>query len=611
MAWEPGEVRFFEKISVPTVNDDENDGYRVSDIWLNLTGETSFRCLDSSVGAAVWKKNLSEVEGDPDPSLAGDLGCGGYNVDNVGKFCGCSLATTICNDTGATLVQGTAVTIHGLTEEKCCVCVSDNREKTKMPACVIVEADIADGENGCGIFLGRVKMDTSGMTGVAKDRLYVQNDGSLDTVIPSSGMVQRVGILTVKAAGNAGRICVSPRGPRSMYSAKDEYPIIRMGDTGYEKISFRSYDDTEIVELTSTVLDMKTHKIVGIVDPVDNQDAATKKFTIDNFGSKTSAAWSKSIGSGGDYATWAAMIADMPDLIAHEVMVTIKAGTTLTETCDLKNKHGLTSAAKIVVKSEKYFPTSGVLPTADSATATTLRDATLATTALGDDYFNGCWVFIVDGTGTDNGFVPITDYIDANGDVVVASWPGTQPDATSRYLIVGALINCGGILTAGLKFFDTSVNFLCCGLGVYDSAWFGFFVQGCKSGSFNYCGAYNCDREGFYAKYTPYMYTRYCGAVKCNTDNSSSGSGIRADLMSHVYVRDCGISDNNQRGIFSTDLSYIYSLNNFGDGNGAWGAYAFSAAQIRIVGTECSGSSGKHSDPGTAGTANADQASAY
>ena len=65
----------------------------------------------------------------------------------------------------------------------------------------------------------------------------------------------------------------------------------------------------------------------------------------------------------------------------------------------------------------------------------------MAAEAFGNDYFNGCWVFIVDGTGTDNGFVAITDYVDATGDVVVASWPGTQPDNTSRYLIFGALID--------------------------------------------------------------------------------------------------------------------------------------------------------------------------
>jgi len=41
---------------------------------------------------------------------------------------------------------------------------------------------------------------------------------------------------------------------------------------------------------------------------------------------KTTAAWTKSIGSGGDYASWALMIADMPNLIAHAVTVTIEAG---------------------------------------------------------------------------------------------------------------------------------------------------------------------------------------------------------------------------------------------------------------------------------------------
>jgi len=40
---------------------------------------------------------------------------------------------------------------------------------------------------------------------------------------------------------------------------------------------------------------------------------------VPNLSNKTTAAWNKTIGSGGDYATWAAMIADMPDLIAHAV----------------------------------------------------------------------------------------------------------------------------------------------------------------------------------------------------------------------------------------------------------------------------------------------------
>ena len=332
---------------------------------------------------------------------------------------------------------------------------------------------------------------------------------------------------------------------------------------------------------------------------------------VSHTSSKTTAAWSKSIGSGGDYATWAAMIADMPDLIAHAVTVTVKAGTTLTETCDLQNKSGLTSAAKITIQAEKYFPTSGGIPTADSATATTLRDAALATAALGNDYFNGCWIFVVDGTGTDNGFVPITDYVDATGDIVVTSWPGTQPDATSRYLIVGALIECGGTVDIGFSFVSNLVNIFFRGIGVNDADLYGNYVLGCSRTSFHYCGAYNCDREGIISTYSKYTYVRYCGVVKCNTDNSSAGSGIQSVQQGYLQVRECGLSDNNQRGIFLQNDSFGYSLSNFGDLNGTWGIYAVTSAQAKIIGTECSGSSGNHSDPGTAGNANADQASAY
>lgn len=73
---------------------------------------------------------------------------------------------------------------------------------------------------------------------------------------------------------------------------------------------------------------------------------------------------------------------------------------------------------------------------ADSATATTLRDVSVFDA---DDEFNDCWVLILSGTGTDNGFVQITGTIAATGDIVVAAWPGTQPDNTSRYIIVGTM----------------------------------------------------------------------------------------------------------------------------------------------------------------------------
>ena len=62
---------------------------------------------------------------------------------------------------------------------------------------------------------------------------------------------------------------------------------------------------------------------------------------------------------------------------------------------------------------------------------------------------------------------------------------------------------------------------------------------------------------------------------------------------------------------FALTIIIIYAVNNFGDSNGTWGVYAQLSGQVNAAGTECSGSSGNHSDKGTAGTANADQASAY
>jgi hypothetical protein len=325
--------------------------------------------------------------------------------------------------------------------------------------------------------------------------------------------------------------------------------------------------------------------------------------------SKTTAAWSKSIGSGGDYATWAAMIADMPDLIAHAVTVTIKAGTTLTETCNLKNKHGLTNEAQITIRAEKYFPSSGSIPTADSATATTLRDAALATAVLGNDYFNGCWVFIVHGTGTDNGFVPITDYVDATGDVVVASWPGTQPDNTSRYLIVGALIDGEG----ARKCFDLSSNLVAItfnGIG-FDSSNNYNSMNYCTDTSFYYCGVYNNYYSGIQAVVCQNIFNYYCGIVKNNTSDNAGHGGIYGAACNRVYCYRCGISDNKQRGVYIGQNSFGYISQCFGDTNGTWGVYCNNSGQAKTVAPECSGSSGNHSDPGTAGTASADQASAY
>jgi len=40
--------------AAPTVNDDSGEGYSVASIWIDLTNNLAYICVDSTLGAAVW-----------------------------------------------------------------------------------------------------------------------------------------------------------------------------------------------------------------------------------------------------------------------------------------------------------------------------------------------------------------------------------------------------------------------------------------------------------------------------------------------------------------------------------------------------------------------------
>jgi len=279
--------------------------------------------------------------------------------------------------------------------------------------------------------------------------------------------------------------------------------------------------------------------------------------------------------------------------------VTIKKGTTLTETCELMNKNGLTNDAEIIIQAEEYFPQSGELPTASSATATTLVDSSQSWAV---DRFIDCWVLIVDGTGTDNGFVKITDS-DATS-ITVASWPGTQPDNTSRYLIVGALIDGEGSRGLGSSIKKNTVAASFYGVGITNATEAGLYLESNFSGAFRYMGL-----EGNYrhlvSNFNININCQYSGLV------NSDVQGTYLAYTNRVFIRYCGISDSGSYGLYVLYGTIGDFRDNFGDNNGTWGTYAVHGAHARLIGTECSGSSGNHSDPGTAGGASADQAVAY
>jgi hypothetical protein len=192
-----------------------------------------------------------------------DLDMGGYSIDDVNVVNLKAHCCTVHNNTGSTLVAGVCLYPTGEVGGIVAVAKCDNTGKNKMPCLGVVSVNIADGNSGCAVCLGIKGMDTSGFTGNVGDRIYVQSDGTIDTVEPTSGSVQRIGILVKKDA--AGRIYIHTRGRKSIHAASGEDTILRMGDSaGVNKVSFKDYADNEVASLDSNGKQILSGKVENI-----------------------------------------------------------------------------------------------------------------------------------------------------------------------------------------------------------------------------------------------------------------------------------------------------------------------------------------------------------
>ena len=188
-----------------------------------------------------------------------------------------AITCAVQNNSGATLVAGSGVYPTGVSDGIVTVAKCDNTDMAKMPCLGIISADIADGAAGKAVCRGIKGMNTSGFTGSAGERIYIKSDGTLDTVAPTSGSVQRIGILISKAAD--GKIYVHSRGRKSTYaSAAGEHPIVRMGnDTGHKKVAFHKYDNSEVAYVDENAV----MKITSLTDGSDAATVANMKDAID------------------------------------------------------------------------------------------------------------------------------------------------------------------------------------------------------------------------------------------------------------------------------------------------------------------------------------------
>ena len=345
------------------------------------------------------------------------------------------------------------------------------------------------------------------------------------------------------------------------------------------------------------ILSLATGQMPSIlpISPITQSIIFQKNVTIlgsgGNVARRTTAALNYTIGSGGDYATIEAAVVDLPDFIDHVVTLTIKKGTAITTDPDLSNLRGV---GFLLIVPEIYLPKPPVysIPTADSAGTIYLQDTSIFTV---DDTYNDCWIFIVNGTGINNGFVKITDTVASTGRIMVAAWPGTQPDGTSKYIIVGALFGDSGGAN-GLTLTNIDINVFLYGIGFAGGSYAGIYADHIKYLSLYWCGFYGLPYDGVYVDRSQLAYFFYCGFVGNNSENDAYNAGIHILNCQLVAIGYNYIQGNLRQGIFLEENTYAEIDANVGTNNGTWGTYAIDGSVARHSGTKCSGSSGNYSN---------------
>lgn len=218
------------------------------------------------------------LQDETSPTLTANLAAGNYDLANVRRVYVTTYLQRVRNESGGTLAQGVPVYVVGEGTNMVTVAACDITDRDKMPCIGLVFAAITNNADGYVVTDGVLRGNTSGFTGDVNERVYVQSGGTIDTGEPTSGSVQRVGLLAKKASGTAGVIYVSIRGRECIFSAADEHPALRMGsDVGHTKVSFHKYDNTEIGYYDEDGV----FKVVSLTDGTNSATVADIKDAVD------------------------------------------------------------------------------------------------------------------------------------------------------------------------------------------------------------------------------------------------------------------------------------------------------------------------------------------
>jgi hypothetical protein len=324
---------------------------------------------------------------------------------------------------------------------------------------------------------------------------------------------------------------------------------------------------------------LSTGQIPSILpmSPITQSVIFQKNVTVQGSGGnvvrRTTGSIAYTVGAGCDYPTIEAAVATLPDYVDHAIILDIKNGTTITTDPVLSHLNGNGSLSILTDGSDGHQNAIG-------AGASYIESPFFGSTP--DDTYNECWILIVDGAGIDNGFVQITDQIQSTSRATVAAWPGTQPDATSLFIVVGALFSPLNAYDLSITNCSLSIAVGLCGfVSQEESCYNGILAMNSSSVKAIACGFYQTTDAAIYALNMDFISSWTCAFVNCNAGDNPDVGAILADRCSNIEIGGmCYFTSNHVCGARLRRGGYAVIDGNYGEGNGAWGVYATAGVRI-------------------------------
>jgi hypothetical protein len=201
------------------------------------TVTTGIASTEIPIGTSAGVATYASISGDASMTNAGVLGVNKTRLN-------------VRNETGVQIASTKAVYASGFNNLPL-ISLADNTDETKHSIVGLTIAPINHEANGFIAVSGQCDAETNSWN--VGDTLYLSTSGALTNVMPTSGAVKIIGIVTVKGNYPTGKVLVFQRLEEHILaggSATDL--IIRMGDAiGVNKVSFRDYANSEVAYMDS------------------------------------------------------------------------------------------------------------------------------------------------------------------------------------------------------------------------------------------------------------------------------------------------------------------------------------------------------------------------